>query len=63
MSPRPRSFYIQKELYTGRAAPEGDPARREGGLGSDATEHVIVRAHIVVPHEQVASEGLVVEIL
>ena len=39
MSPRPRSFYIQKELYTGRAAPEGDPARREGGLGSDATEH------------------------
>ena len=37
--------------------------RREGGTGSDATEHVIVCAHCVIPHEQLASEGFVVEVL
>ena len=43
--------------------PGGRPeARREGGLGSDGAEHVIVGAHRVVVHEQLASEGFVVEI-
>ena len=43
--------------------PGGRPeARREGGLGSDGAEHVIVGAHRVVVHEQVASEGFVVEV-
>ena len=43
--------------------PGGRPeARREGGLGSDGAEHVIVGAHRVVVHEQLASEGFVVEV-
>ena len=33
------------------------------GQGSDAAEHVVVCAHVVVPHEQVASEGFVVEVV
>ena len=41
---------------------ESDPVRREGGKGSDAAEYVIVGAHGVVPYEQVAPEGLVVEV-
>ena len=42
--------------------PGGRPeARREGGLGSDGAEHVIVGAHRVVVYEQFASEGFVVE--
>ena len=36
--------------------PGGRPeARREGGLESDGAEHVIVGAHRVVVHEQLAS--------
>lgn len=35
---------------------------REGETGSDRAEHVIVCAHRVVVHEQVASEGFVVEV-
>jgi hypothetical protein len=54
MSLRPRSFYIQKE-----------PPRRASLKGgrSDAAEHITVRAHRVVPHEQVASEDFVVEVV
>lgn len=38
-------------------------APKERGVGwSDAAEHVIVGAHVVVVHEQVASEGFIVEI-
>ncbi len=48
-------------LYTERAAPKGDS--KEGGKRSDAAEHVTVCAHRVVPHEQLASEGFVVEVV
>lgn len=34
----------------------------ERGKGSDVAEHVIVGAHRVVVHEQLASEGFVVEV-
>ena len=53
---------IYKMNKPNRAAPEGDPARREGGTGSDDAEHVIVGAHRVVVHKQLASEGFVVEV-
>ena len=41
-----------------------EPPRRatlqgEREEGSDAAEHVIVGAHVVVPHEQVAPEGFI----
>lgn len=48
-------------LYTERAASEGD--RKEEGKSSDAAEHVTVCAHRVVPHEQLASESFVVEVV
>ena len=35
---------------------------REGDSGSDDAEHVIVGAHRVVVHKQLASEGFVVEV-
>lgn len=44
-----------------KSRPEGDP--KERGKRSDAAEHVAVRAHRVVPHEQLASEGFVVEVV
>ena len=37
--------------------------REERGKGSDHAEHVVVCAHRVVVHEQVASEGFVVEVV
>lgn len=36
---------------------------REESEGSDVAEHVVVCAHRVVVHEQLASEGLVVEVV
>lgn len=42
---------------------ESDPLREERGKGSDHAEHVVVCAHRVVVHEQVASEGFVVEVV
>lgn len=48
-------------LYIERAAPKGDP--KEGGKRSDAAEYITVCAHRVVPHEQLASEGFVVEVI
>lgn len=46
-----------------RAAPCGAAQRgREGGQGSDRAENVAVCAHSVVVHEQLASEGFVVEV-
>ena len=35
---------------------------REGGAESDNAEHVIVCSHLIVVHEQVASEGFIVKI-
>ncbi len=61
MSPRPRLFYTLSS--TKRAAPCGAAQRgREGGQGSDRAENVAVCAHSVVVHEQLASEGFVVEV-
>ena len=48
-------------LYTERGAPKGDS--KEGGKRSDTAEYVTVRAHRVVPHEQLASEGFIVEVI
>jgi len=52
-------------LYTDSIQKE--PPRRatpkEEVKSSDATEHITVRAHRVVPHEQLASEGFVVEVI
>ena len=39
------------------------PCGREGGTGSDVAEHVIVCAHCVIPHKQLASEGFIVEVV
>ena len=47
---------------TVKSRPGGRPLK-EGGKRSDAAEHITVRAHRVVPHEQVASEDFVVEVV
>ena len=41
----------------------GKAPKERGFGGSDAAEHVIVRPHVVVPHEQLASVGFVVEVV
>lgn len=45
------------------AFPMGKAPKERGLGGSDAAEHVIVRPHVVVPHEQLASVGFVVEVV
>lgn len=40
----------------------GKTPKERGVGGSDAAEHVIVRPHVVVPHEQLASVGFVVNL-
>ena len=37
--------------------------REERGIGSDYAEHVVVCTHGIVIHEQVASEGVVIEVV
>lgn len=41
----------------------GKAPQERGIRGSDAAEHVIIRPHVVVPHEQLASVGFVVEVV
>lgn len=52
-----------KRKNSKRAFPFGKAlGGREGGKKSDVAEHVVVRAHRVVVHEQLATEGFVVEV-
>ena len=53
-----RRLIIAKEPFLSEKPLMG----REGDSGSDYAEHVIVCAHRVVIHEQVASEGFIVEV-
>lgn len=44
-------------------SPMGKAPKERGLGGSDAAEHVIVRPHVVVVHEQLACVGFVVEVV
>lgn len=50
---------VEKVCLAGWQDPGG---RREGAGSLDPAEHVVVRAHVVIPVEEVAGEGLVVEV-
>lgn len=50
-------------LFIYRKSRPGGRPLKEGGKRSDAAEHITVRAHRVIPHEQVASEDFVVEVV
>lgn len=57
ISPNKKTDWTTVKSRTG-----GRPLK-EGGKRSDAAEHITVRAHRVVPHEQLASEDFVAEVV